>query len=84
MQLGFSSKIPLWVTSGRLYLDSLVAKHLSDLYDDSSANFQQSDEWQKVQFNADLLSQRYGYLYRTKWRWLKCKKSVKWLLKRDF
>ncbi len=84
MQLGFSSKIPLWVTSGRLYFDSLVDKHLSNLYNDSSANFQQSNDFQKVQFNTDLLSQRYGYLYRTKWRWLECMKSVKWLLKRNF
>jgi len=63
VQLGFASKIPLWVTSGRLYLDSLVAKHLSDLYNDSSANFQQSNDWQKVQFDADLSSQRHTGIY---------------------
>ncbi len=27
MQLGFSSNVPLWVTSGGQYFDSLVAKH---------------------------------------------------------
>ncbi len=61
MQLGFSSN---GVTSGRLYFDSLVAKPLSDMYYDSSSNFQQSNGWQKVQFNTDLLKQKHGYLYR--------------------
>ncbi len=54
VQLGFSLNVPLRVTSGVLYFDSLVAKPLSDLYYDSSSNFQQSNEWQKVQFNTDL------------------------------
>ncbi len=39
VQLGFSSNVPLQVTSDGLYFDSLVAKHLSDLYYDSSTNF---------------------------------------------
>ncbi len=52
MQLGFSSIVPLQVTSGRLYYDSLVTKPLSNLYDNSSYNFQQSNNWQKVQFNT--------------------------------
>ncbi len=64
MQFGFSSNVPLWVTSDGLYFDSLVAKPLSNLYDDSSSNFQQSNDWQKVQFNTDLLKQKQGYLYR--------------------
>jgi hypothetical protein len=54
MQLGFSSNIPLRVTFVRVYFDSLVAKSLSDLYYDSSSNFQQSNNWQKVQFNTDF------------------------------
>jgi len=44
MQLGFSSNVSLWVTSGRLCFDSLVAKPLGDLYSDSSSNFQQSND----------------------------------------
>ena len=43
VQLGFSSNVPLQVTTDGLYFDSLVAKHLSDLYYDSSSNFQQSN-----------------------------------------
>jgi len=39
VQLGFSSNVQLQVTSDGLYFDSLVAKHLSDLYYDSSFNF---------------------------------------------
>jgi hypothetical protein len=50
----FCSNVPLWVTSGRLYFDSLVAKSLSDLFDNSCSNFQQSNDLQKVQFNTDL------------------------------
>ncbi len=38
-----------------LYFDSLVAKPLSDLYYHSRSNFQQSNEWTKVQYNTDLL-----------------------------
>jgi len=68
MQLGFSSNIPLWVTSGGVYFDSLVAKPLSILYYDSS--FQQSNDLQKVHFNTDFLKWKQGYLY-TKYRsWL--------------
>jgi hypothetical protein len=29
-----------------------------------------SNNWQKVQFNTDLLKQRLRYLYRKWWRWL--------------
>ncbi len=61
VQLGFSSNIPLRVTSGGLYFDSLVAKPLSNLYDNSISNFQQSNDWQKVQFNTALLIQTHGY-----------------------
>ncbi len=71
VQLGFSSKNPLWVTSGRMYCDSLVAKPLSDLYYNNCSNCQQSNNWQKVQFNSDLLNQRHGNLYIAKWHWLK-------------
>ena len=76
MQFGFSSNIPLRVISGRLYFDSLVAKPLSALYYDSSSNFQQSNDWQKVQFNTDLLSQRRCYLYRAKMVLIKTKWKV--------
>jgi len=48
---------------GRLYFDSLVVKQLSNLYCDSSSNFQ-SNDWQKVQYNTDLLKQKQNYLYR--------------------
>ncbi len=79
MQLGFSSNVPLRDNfCGGLYFNSLVAKPLSDLHDDSSFNFQQSNDWQKVQFNTDLLSQRHGYLYRAKWQWLKWNKGMKY------
>ena len=75
MQLGFSSNIAsdkVALTNfiknfnfcGGTYFDSLVAKPLSDLYGDSSSNFQQSNDWQKVQFNPDLLNQRHCNLYR--------------------
>ncbi len=80
MQLGFSNITSGMVAltnfindfnfCGRLYFDSLVAKPLSDLYYDSSSNFQ-SNDWQKVKYNTDLLNQRQGYLYRTKRCWLK-------------
>ncbi len=60
MQLGFSSNVPLRATSDRLYFDSLVANPLSNY--DSSSHFQQSNDWQKVQFNTDLLIQIHGYL----------------------
>jgi hypothetical protein len=54
VQLGFSSNITsdkVTLTNfvknfnfcGRLYFDSLVAKPLSDLYTDSSSNFQSND-----------------------------------------
>jgi len=81
---GFSSRVPLWVTSGRLCFDSLAAKALSDLYDDSCSNFQQSNAWQKVQFNTDLLIQGHCYLYRAKWRWFKQKWHLRWLKMRLF
>ncbi len=60
MQLGFPSNITLDIVTlpnffknhcGRLYFDSLVAKPLSDMYYDSSSNFQTND-WQKVQYNT--------------------------------
>ncbi len=38
---------------------------------DSHSNFEQSNDWQKVQYNTDLLIPRHGYLYRAKWCWLK-------------
>ncbi len=54
VQLGFSSNVTsdtVTLTNfvktfnfcGRLYFDSLVAKPLSDLYYDSSSNFQSND-----------------------------------------
>ncbi len=46
---------------GRLYFDSLVGKRLSDLYYNSSSNFQ-SNDWQKVQYNTDLFKQKRSYL----------------------
>ncbi len=57
MQLGFSSNVILdrvtltnfiknFNFCGGLYFDSLVAKPLSDLYYDSSSNFQDNN-WQK-------------------------------------
>ncbi len=74
MRLGFSSNITsdkVTLTNflksfnfrGGLYFDSLVAKPLSNLYYDSRSNFQ-SDVWQKVQYNTDLLKQKGSYLYR--------------------
>jgi hypothetical protein len=70
VQLGFSSDtvtltkfVKNFNLYGRLYSDSLVAKHLSNLYSDSSSNFQ-SNDWQKVQYNTDLLKQKRSYLYR--------------------
>ncbi len=62
VQLGISYN----VTSDTVTLtnfDSLVAKSLSDLHYNSSTNFQ-SNAWQKVQYNTDLLKQKQGYLYR--------------------
>ena len=67
MQLGFSSNVASDMVAltnfvknfnfcGGLYFDSLLAKPLSDLYNNSSSNFQQSNDWQKVQFNTDLVS----------------------------
>ncbi len=44
VQLGFSSNVQLWVTSGGLYFDSLVARPMSDLYYDSTSKFQQSND----------------------------------------
>ncbi len=75
MQLGFSSNVTsdtVTLTNFikdfnicvRLYFNSLVAKPLSDLYDNSRSNFQQSSDWQKVQYNTDLLKQKQSYLYR--------------------
>ncbi len=96
VQLGFSSNVTSDMVAltnfiknfnfcGRLYFDSLVAKPLSDLYFDSNSNFWQSNDWQKVQYNTDLLSPMHGYLHRTKWCWLKQKGGEKkWLLKRGF
>jgi hypothetical protein len=86
MQLGFSSNLTSNMVTltnfiknfnfcGGLYFHSLVAKPLSNLYFDSRSNFQ-SNDWQKVQYNTDLLNQRHGYLYRTKWRWLKWNESA--------
>ena len=65
MQLGFSSNVTsdkVTLTNfvknfnfcGGLYFDSLVAKPLSDLYSNSSSNFQSKD-WIKVQNKTDLL-----------------------------
>ncbi len=31
---------------------------------DRCSNFQQSNEWQKVQFNTDLFDQKQSYLYK--------------------
>jgi len=87
VQLGFSSNITsdmVILTNfiknfnfcGRVFFDILVAKPLSDLYSDSSSNFQ-SNDWQKVQFNTDLLNQKHSYLYRENgihYKW----SSVKW------
>ncbi len=75
VQLGFSSNVTSDTVAltnffknfnfcGRLCFDSLVAKPLSNLYDDSSSNFWQSNDWQKVQYNTDLLKQKWGYLHR--------------------
>jgi hypothetical protein len=64
VQLGFSSNVPLRVTlsiSGRLYFDSLVAKPLNNLYNDSWSYFEQSNDWQKVLLKTDLLTQRHGF-----------------------
>jgi hypothetical protein len=70
---------------GGLYFDSLVAKPLIELYYNSSCNFWQSNDLQKVQYETDLLGPMHSYLYRTKWRWLKWNGSEKrWLLKRGF
>jgi hypothetical protein len=88
MQLGFSSNVTSDMVTltnfvknfnfcDGLYFDSLLAKALSDLYYGSTTNFQ-SNNWQKVQYNTDLLNQRHGYLYRTKWRWLKRNESADW------
>jgi hypothetical protein len=74
MQLGFSSNITSDMVTltnfvrdfnfcCRLYGDNLVAKPLSNLYCDSSSNFQGND-WQQVQYNTDLLKQKQSYLYR--------------------
>ena len=74
MQFGFSfnvtsDKVTLtnfvknFNSCGGLYFDSLVAKPLSNLYSNSSSNFQ-SNDWQKVQYNTDLLKQKRSYLYR--------------------
>ncbi len=74
VQLGFSSIVTLDTVAltnfvknfnfcGGLHYDSLVAKPLSDLYYDSSSNFQ-SNDWQKVQYNTDLLKWKWGYLYQ--------------------
>ncbi len=40
----------------------------------SGSNFQQIN-WQKVQFNADLLNQGHEYLYRNWWHY---KNQIKW------
>jgi len=92
MQLGFSSNITsdmVILTNfvknfnfcGRVFFDLLVAKPMSDLYSDSSYNFQ-SNDWQKVQYNTDLLNQKHSYLYREKWHWLQMKRcEMKWLFK---
>ncbi len=75
VQLGFSSKCHFrhgnldWLCQelSTSVVDcspnSLVAKTLSNLYSDSNCNFQ-SNDWQKVLFNTDLLNQRRGNLYR--------------------
>ncbi len=74
VQLGISSNVtsdPVALTNftknfnfcGRLYFNSLVAKPLSNLCDDSSSNFQSKD-WQKVQYNTDLLKWKWSYWYR--------------------
>ncbi len=93
MQLGFSSNVAsdtVTLTNliknfnfwGRLYSDSLVAKPLSNLYYDSHSNFQQSNDWQKVQYKTDLLILRHGYLYRAKLHWLKWKINYKVIIKK--
>jgi hypothetical protein len=74
VQLCFSSNVTLDLVTltnfiknsnfcGRLYFDSLVGKRLSDLYYNSSSNFQ-SNNWQKVQYDTDLLIWKWSYLYR--------------------
>ncbi len=79
VQLGFSSNITSDMVAltnfiksfnfcGRLYFDSLVAKPQSDLNNDSSSNYQQSNDRQKVRYNTYLLIQGQGYLYRAKWQ----------------
>ncbi len=49
---------------GGLCFDSLMAKPLTDLYNNISSNFWQSNDWQKVQYNTDLIKWKRGYLYR--------------------
>ncbi len=56
------------------FLNSLVAKPLSDLYCDSSSNFQ-SNGWQQVQYNTDLQKQMQENLYRYEGVH---KKMIKW------
>ncbi len=74
MELGFSSNVTSDMVTltnivknfnfcGRLYCDSVVAKPLSDLYCNSSFNFQ-SNNWQQAQYNTDLIKWKWSYLYR--------------------
>jgi hypothetical protein len=95
VQLGFSSNVTSGTVAltnfiknfnfcGGLYFNSLVAKPLSNLYYDSSSNFQQSNDRQKVQYNTDLLSQRHSYLYRVKWHLYKTKWKCKMVIKKEF
>jgi hypothetical protein len=61
MQLGFSSNSYLFVTSGGLCSNSLVAKRRSKPYSHRSSNFQLSN-WQKAQLITDLFDQKQSYL----------------------
>ncbi len=78
MQLGFTSVTSLktwqfsWVLTnfiknynfcGRLFSQQSSGQTLNDLYYDSSSNFQ-SNDWQQIQYNTDLLKQRQTNLNR--------------------
>ena len=78
MQLAFSSSVTSDMVTltnfvknfnfcGGLHSNSLVAKPLSNLYYDSRSNFQQSNDWQKVQYITDLLKQRQIFI-QNGWR----------------
>ncbi len=63
VKLSFS----LWTLLFSRLWHSLVAGTEQTNRQSSGSNFQWSN-WQKVQFNTDLLEQRHGYLYRNQWR----------------